>query len=179
MRPTIPPLSHLGNGAYHSRAMTIQFSQESLLAPMSVLFSQPRQVKFQDVDAAGTIYFARMFEYFSDAYLALLQESQLDVAGMLERREGAAPLVHAEADYLAPLFFGDAVIVEVVRAHLGSSSTRFGYRVKKTDGKVAALGQTHHVWIDRKEFKPRAIPEALREFLLARGATVAAEHGEA
>lgn len=141
------------------------FEKDAILAAQPALCSQTRAVKFQDVDAAGTIYFARTFEYFSDAYLALLLQAGLDVPGMLARREMAAPLVHAEADYLSPLFFGDQVVVEVVFAQLGTSSTRFAYRVLKGDGTPAAIGQTHHVWIDSKSFKSCAMPPALRSYL--------------
>lgn len=141
------------------------FDTKAILAAQPALHSQTRAVKFQDVDAAGTIYFARTFEYFSDAYLALLMKAGLDVPGMLARREQAAPLVHAEADYLAPLFFGDQVEVEVVLAQLGTSSTRFAYRVLKADGTPAAVGQTHHVWIDSKRFQSCPMPPVLRAYL--------------
>ncbi len=144
------------------------FSKKAIAEAGRPLISQQRPVRFQDVDAAGTIYFPRIFEYFSDTYLALLIEAGLDVPTMLARRERAAPLVHAEADYEAPLHFGDSVDVHVVLAHLGTSSTRYGYRVNKTDGTLAAVGQTHHVWIDSHTFKPCPMPAALRSHLLGR-----------
>jgi acyl-CoA thioesterase FadM len=84
---------------------------------------------------------------------------------MLARRELAAPLVHAEADYLAPLRFGDDVRVELVLAVLGASSTAYAYRIKKPDGQVAATGETRHVWVDGATFRPTALPAALRDFL--------------
>ncbi len=145
-----------------------QFTKDAIVAAEPALLSQERHVRFQDVDAAGTIYFVRTFEYFSDAYLGLLIEAGLDVPTMLARRERAAPLVHAEADYMAPLHFGDPVVVHVVLAHLGTSSTRYAYRVDKSDGTPAAVGQTHHVWIDSKSFKPCPMPAALRSHLLGR-----------
>ena len=77
-----------------------RFSRDAILGATEALASQSRPVRFQDVDAAGTIFFPKVYEYFSDAYLDLLLAAGLDVPGSLARRESAAPLVHSEA---APL----------------------------------------------------------------------------
>lgn len=142
-----------------------RFSREQILAAGAALAAQRRPVRFQDVDAAGTIFFPKVFEYFSDAYLELLLAAGLDVPGDLARRTAAAPLVHSEADYLAPLRFGDQVDVEVVLAHVGGSSTAFAHRIRKLDGTVAVIGQTVHVWVSGKTFEPVPVPEALRVYL--------------
>jgi YbgC/YbaW family acyl-CoA thioester hydrolase len=123
-----------------------------------------RAVKFQDVDAAGTIFFPRVLEYMADAYQDLLGRAGMDVPTMLRERTLAAPLRHAEADYLAPLFFGDEVTVEVVRADVGTKSVLFGHRIKKGDV-VAAVGSTLHVFVDGRTFRPVEVPEALRLYL--------------
>jgi YbgC/YbaW family acyl-CoA thioester hydrolase len=143
------------------------FAREEILTAERVIVSQERPVRFQDVDPAGTIFYARVFEYFSDAYCLLLQTAGLDVAGTLRRRETATPLAHAEADYLAPLVFGDHVTVEVVGANLGRTSATFAYRIRKAEV-VAAIGQTVHVWVDHQSFSPLPVPEPLRAFLEAK-----------
>lgn len=131
------------------------------------IVSQTRPVRFQEVDAAGTIFFPRVLEYFSDAYQELLTRAGIDTPAILRERAFAAPLAHAEADYLAPLFFGDTATVEVLLARVGGSSVSFGHRAKKGDV-VAAIGTTVHVFVDGKTFKPVAVPEALRSYLAAR-----------
>lgn len=141
------------------------FSREELVSATTALVTQRRCVRFQDVDAASTIYFARVLEYFGDAYLELLTAAGLDVPSMLRSRTLAAPLAHAEADYFAPLFFGDEVAVEVVRARLGKTSLCCGHRMTRVDGKVAAVGITVHVFVDGKTFQPEAAPEGLRRFI--------------
>lgn len=143
------------------------FTTDELCAEGAPLHAQERSVRFQDVDAAGTIYFPRVLEYFADAYLGLLEAAGLDVPGMLRDRTLAAPLRHAEADYLRPLFFGDAVQVEVFRARLGTTSVHFGHRLRDRAGRVAAVGQTIHVFVDGRTFTPAPVPEALRRFLEA------------
>jgi len=133
-----------------------------------VLFAQAREVKFQEVDAAGTIFFPRVLEYFGDAYLALLSKGAVDVAGQIARAEWFAPLAHAEADYLVPMRFGDPVRVEIIGAELGRSSAVVGYRiVGERDEKARAIGQTVHVFVDGKTFVPIDIPSAVRQALSA------------
>lgn len=145
-----------------------RFSKDAILATAAPLAVLERRVKFQEVDAAGTIYYAKAFEYFGDVYLDLLFAAGLDVPRVLEQRELAAPIIHAEADYLAPLRFGDPVSVEIVLAHIGTSSTRYAYRIRKSDGTVAAIGHTSHVWVDGKTFRPVPVPDALRQHLSGR-----------
>jgi YbgC/YbaW family acyl-CoA thioester hydrolase len=141
------------------------FTRDELVAPARPLFAEPRLVRFQDVDAAGTIYFPRVLEYFADAYLGLLRAAGLDVPRMLRERSHAAPLKHAEADFLRPLFFGDEVIAEVVRARVGTTSVHFGHRLRKPAGEVCCVGQTTHVFVDGASFKPTPVPDALRVFI--------------
>lgn len=143
------------------------FSRDELIGATTALATQRRRVAFQDVDAASTIYFARVLEYFGDAYLELLLAAGLDVPGMLRTRTLAAPFAHAEADYLAPLFFHDEVAVEVVRARVGTTSLTCGHRMTRADGKVAAIGITVHVFVDGKTFQPANAPEELRRFIAA------------
>lgn len=143
------------------------WSREEIESATRVLHGERRRVRFQDVDAAGTIYFPRVLEYFGDAYLGLLTAAGLDVPTMLRERTGAAPLRHAEADFLRPLFFGDEVNVEVVRARLGESSASFGHRITK-DGQLMSVGTTVHVFVDGRTFQKTPLPAALRSFVTER-----------
>ena len=125
------------------------------------LVSTRRTVKFQEVDAAGTIYFPRVLEYFADAYLLVLERAGLDVPAMLRDKTLAAPLAHAEADFLRPLFFGDVVDVEVLALQVGKTSATFGHRIRDAKGRAAAVGRTVHVFIDPRTFQPTAVPPGL------------------
>lgn len=141
---------------------TTGFAREELERG-EALFSQARSIRFQDVDAAGTVYFARVFEYFGDAYTGLLAHGGVDLPALLASGDTVAPLVHAEADYLSPLRFGDAVRVEIPRTRVGTSSIQIGYRiVTDRGGRLAAIGHTTHVFVDRNTFDKREVPAAFR-----------------
>jgi 1,4-dihydroxy-2-naphthoyl-CoA hydrolase len=141
------------------------FTRDDIDSAVHVFSRQTRTVRFQEVDAAGTIYFPRVLEYFADNYLQLLEQAGLDVPRMLRERTGAAPLAHAEASFVAPMFFGDRVSVELVRARVGASSVTFGHRLMKEE-KLAAFGTTVHVFVDGRTFQKAPVPAALAELLL-------------
>lgn len=147
--------------------MASPFERDEISSSQRVYASEERPIRFQDVDAAGTIYYARMFEYFGDVYVRMLAEAGLDMPVSLLQRSSASPLAHAEAQYLAPLVFGDRVTVKIVLARVGKTSTSYAYRVEKGEV-LAAIGQTVHVWVDPKSFSAIPVPEALRQFLEAR-----------
>ncbi|MFO0555261.1 MAG: thioesterase family protein [Polyangiaceae bacterium] len=144
------------------------FGREELASATTVFASEERTVKFQDVDAAGTIFFPRVLEYFADTYGLLLASAGLDVPKMLRERSLAAPLRHAEADFVVPLFFGDRVRVEIVAARVGNSSVTLGHRILRlgaggaASDKLAAFGTTVHVFVDGQTMRPVALPEGLR-----------------
>src|SRR5262249_41601631 len=90
-----------------------------------------RSVRFHDVDAAGTLFYPRVLEYFSDTYVALLAARGVDVPAMLRIGSLAVPIVHAAASYVAPLRFGDAIDVSIAGVRVGRSSFTVGYRVER------------------------------------------------
>ena len=147
--------------------MASPFERDEISSSRTVYAREERPIRFQDVDAAGTIYYARLFEYFGDVYVRMLAEAGLDMPSSLLQRDCASPLAHAEAQYLAPLVFGDRVTVKIVLARMGKTSTSYAYRVEKGDV-LAAVGQTVHVWVDPKTFSPMPVPASLRQFLEAR-----------
>ena len=149
--------------------MSAPFTPDRLRDAATVFRAEPRLVRFQDVDAATTMFFARNFDWASEVYLAQLAAGGVDVPGMIHRRELALPLRHVEATDRAPLFFGDRVVVELVAVELGTTSFSLGFRVRAEDdpAKHHAYLQTVHVCIDPQAFRPVAVPAAVREALVS------------
>lgn len=145
--------------------MSRAFDSETLAGAVETIFSEARTVRFQDIDAAGIVFYPRVQEYMHDAYMAFLTARGLHVPRSIEANAYRIPLVHAEADYFAAMRFGDPIAVEVVALHLGRTSFQVGYRIRHADGRVAAVGQTAHVTVGLPSFKPIPIPEELRAAL--------------
>jgi YbgC/YbaW family acyl-CoA thioester hydrolase len=137
------------------------------------LFAHSRPVRFQDVDAAGILFFARAFEYFHDAYLAHLTAEGVDFARVIAERTYGAPLVHAEADYKRPMLFGQNVVVEITEATLGTTSVTVHYRVRaeRDPAAVHCTGRTVHAFVDREHFRPRPVPDEVRAALTPKAPT--------
>jgi YbgC/YbaW family acyl-CoA thioester hydrolase len=140
------------------------FAREALLTAEPVLHQMSRRVAFQEVDAAGTIYYARVYEYFGDAYIDLLEKGGVSLAAAMQSKVWFAPLVHSEADYLSPMRFGDSVTVHVVKVDCRASAATVGYRIVSPEGLPLAVGCTVHVFVD-SSFRRCPVPPDVRRAL--------------
>ena len=129
----------------------------------------PRVVRFQDIDAAGILFYPRALEYFHDAYLAHLAAKGIDLPRVLRERTWGAPIVRVEADFKSPMRYGDEIVVAIENAELGRSSLGVHYRVRANGDptRVYCSGKTVHVFIDPASMRPREIPEDVRGALAA------------
>ncbi len=141
------------------------------------LYSLPMIVSFQDIDAAGIVFFARVFDYFHNAFVAHLDDRGVSLPAVIAGGVWGAPLAHAEADYKFPLRFGDHVRAEIVHGEVGETSVTIHHQIVSGADpvRVHAVGKTVHVVIDRKTFRPRPVPTELRNAYLPKHATSAAE----
>lgn len=132
-------------------------------------FRFPMQVRFQDTDAAGIVFYARVFDFFHDAYAALLTAAGAPLHQVIARREWAAPLVHAEADYVAPLRFGDEIDVLVGPCSVDAGKLVNRYRIvgrgEPASARPKMTGSTVHIYVDPRTFQRTAIPDALIQSL--------------
>ena len=144
------------------------FSREELTQAFP-LFGTLRVVRFQDVDAAGIVFFPRFYEYFHDTYVELLSACGFDLPARLDEGVWGMPLVHAEADFLRPLRFGDAICVEVVALRESERSVAFGFRVRREggakSGEVCAVGETVHAFLERASMRSCPMPPSFRDVL--------------
>lgn len=108
------------------------------------MFEHPRPVRWSDVDAAGIVYFPRFFDYCHDAIEALFAALPGGYPRLTMERHVGVPSVHLEADFKAPLRYGDTCLVRVHVAKLGRSSVAFRHvLVRARDGVECA--EVRHV----------------------------------
>jgi 4-hydroxybenzoyl-CoA thioesterase len=135
-------------------------------------FTFTTPVRFADVDHAGIVYYPRFFHLFHLAFEELFRQrigprAYLDI---LDRRRVGFPAVRAEADYQAPLRFGDTVDVELTVSRLGTKSITFRYRVHRVaDGDrprvQAAEGQVVCAVTDLTRFVAIPVPDDVAALL--------------
>jgi len=133
---------------------------------MSETFVHLHRVGFDEVDAAGIAYFARFFIWCHDAMEAMLDPLEGRYAGLVTSRRLGLPAVHVEADFSAPLRFGDEVRIEARVQRIGSSSCslRFDLARVATGDHIATI---RHVVVltDLTVMRSRALPDDVRSVL--------------
>lgn len=121
-------------------------------------------VRFQEVDAAGVVFYARIFDYFHDAYVGFLRARGAPLEEAMRDRSWIAPLRHARAEYLRPVRFGDELAVSLVSLAVEETEFTIGYRIE-VEGRATCVGLTRHVSVDPETFRRVGIPEVLAEAL--------------
>ena len=145
-----------------------RFEKQVLSSVARPGFVRTRTVRFQDVDAAGIIFYPVILEYCHDLYVEFLEAHDTCLHHVLEKGIWAAPIRHAEVDYLNPLRFGQRIEVALCLAHLEPSEVTLGYKVNLAEqghaieqGQVAAVAQTVHTFVSLPAFARTEIPAEL------------------
>ncbi len=128
------------------------------------------RVSLHDTDAAGVMFFAHLFRHAHDAYEAFMTDIGLPLDALIRAGKTALPLVHAEADYQAPMRHGDRIDVEVRVADVARRGFRLSYRFLDATGQSAATALTVHVRVRPGTTGAEALPDELAAALRARQA---------
>jgi 4-hydroxybenzoyl-CoA thioesterase len=130
-------------------------------------FKFRRAVRFDEVDAAGLVYFPRVVALAHEALEHLLAAALPGgyPAFVVGQRIGL-PCVHVESDFKGPLRFGDELEVALIVAGFGTSSVAFDVEVQRGDGHPCAKMRYIVACADLSESpKKRAIPADLKAAL--------------
>lgn len=149
------------------RRATTQLAAQSLIKrkaePMA--YTSIQKIRFDDVDGAGIVYYPRFlhlchaaFEDFFDAtapfgYPALIQEKRLGF-----------PTVHVEADFQAPLSYGDTAVVTLAVSKVGTSSMVLTYEIcRKRDTVICFHATITTVLMDLDTRRPVPLTAELKQ----------------
>jgi 1,4-dihydroxy-2-naphthoyl-CoA hydrolase len=129
------------------------------------MFTYSTQVHLKDTDATGVLYFSEQFKFALEAFEAFLQKSGFAWKDLLSSPY-LLPVVHAEADYLAPITCGDPLDVKLTIASLGTSSITLHYTFCDPSRDLqVGRAEIIHVVVDRQTRKSVPIPDFLRAIL--------------
>lgn len=131
-------------------------------------FTRDIEVRFPDVDFARVVYYPRFFDFahrvFEDFFAV---EVGVTYAKMLVERKVGFPTVHAEADFQAPLRFGDLARLELCCEKASERSLALRYRVFRVEGLVhCATLKVVTVPVALDAFTATAMPAEVREAFL-------------
>ncbi len=128
------------------------------------MFKHQVTVRLHDTDAAGVLYFAHQFRIAHEAYEAFMAAAGFGLGDLLRAGATALPIVHAEADYRAPLRVGDELTVSLSVKRLGRTSFTLDYSLTRA-GRVVGRVTTAHVAIDGRTGRAKALPVRLRRMM--------------
>jgi len=128
-------------------------------------FRYETAIVMRHTDAAGVMFFARLFELLHDAFEAFLGRHQVSPAELVGRGDYLMPIAHVQADYKQPLPLGEQVTVDLRLAKTGRCSFTLTYEVRNGEGTLAATAETVHVPVSKKTLRPVKLPEAIRAAL--------------
>ncbi len=134
------------------------------------MFTYETIVRLQHTDAAGLIFYARVFDLAHAAYEAFLDELGHPLPTALSIHPVVLPIAHATADYRAPLRLNDRLRIELWVETLSRRSFELRYRFLRADGELAAGVRTIHVAVDSQSGDSTELPAALAEALRNRQA---------
>ena len=125
-------------------------------------FASESIVRLYDSDAAGFLFFGAQFRFAHEALENFLEHIGQPIAKTIRDRDVLFPVVHAEADYRAPLAVGDRLSVRVVVKALGDRSFSLGYRLFLADGREAGSVVTVHASVAAATGASCALPDQVR-----------------
>lgn len=117
-----------------------------------------------DTDAAGILYFGSQFRLFHDAFETFFNESGVTFNDLLKTKDYLFVIAHAESDYLAPVFVGDSLDVQIQVSRLGQTSFTLSYQIYR-ESDLVGKGDTVHVCLDKSTKKTKQIPQNVRDYL--------------
>jgi 4-hydroxybenzoyl-CoA thioesterase len=136
------------------------------------LVNYERAVRFEEVDAAGIVYFAHIVSYAHEAMENLFGALDGGYAGLIMRRRTGLPAVRLVAEFHAPLRYGDRMRIETEVTRLGNRSVTFSHRIRGGGGAVCAAISHTVVITDLDTLRSCAMPADIRALLEQHGAPV-------
>jgi 1,4-dihydroxy-2-naphthoyl-CoA hydrolase len=132
-------------------------------------FDYLRRIYLSDTDGAGVVYFAKGLEICHQAYEESLTQGGISLKQMIQEGKTALPIVHAEIDFLLPLFCGDQIQISVVASLINHSEFAIAYQIFLIDNleQILVKAQTRHVCINPQIRQRVDLPVAVMEWIKA------------
>ena len=131
-------------------------------------FNYSRTVRLADTDAAGVVYFTQALSMCHEAYEESLATAGVDLKTFFKNPSAATPIVHAEIDFLSPMFAGDRLIITLKPQPISDSEFEVNYQIviDSSSKTLLALANTRHVCIDPLSRRRVSIPETIGQWLM-------------
>ena len=106
-------------------------------------------VTWGDCDAAGISYYARTFDWFTNARMGFLASFGFPYMEAFHHEGISMVCLTADCAYQKMLRPDEQITVHVSLAEFTRARLTFAYRVMKKNGQLAAEGKTTHTYVDK------------------------------
>ena len=122
-------------------------------------------IRFEDADPAGIVFYPRAIALAHGVVEDLIRQTELGWHGWFENHGLAAPVRHAEADFLAPMRACETLQARAWVEKLGETSGTFIVEFLGKEGETRARIGTVHVLVDRGTKQPVELTPEVRRAL--------------
>ena len=108
-----------------------------------MFYSTRIKVRFGDCDPAGLVYYPVIFHYCHVAMEEFIaSRCGISYAKLMSDERIGFPTVNVQAEFVAPLVYGDEAEVEVAVSRVGRSSVTFEYNVRRANDQTLCARST-------------------------------------
>lgn len=111
-------------------------------------------VTWGDCDVAGIHYYARTFDWFTNARMHLLASYGVPYIKTFFENGISLPVLKAECEFRKMLRPEEKIAVHTELSELTRTRAKFTYRIYKETGELACEGATFHAFVDPRAGGP-------------------------
>ncbi len=126
------------------------------------MFTYRRTIFLRETDATGLLYFSEQFKLALETMEAYFISADFKLQEMIEKSDFLMPIVHADADFSAPMRVGDAIEIVLSLGKIGTSSFTLNTLIKDSAQKEIGSVSIVHVCVSKETGKPIPLPEEVK-----------------
>lgn len=124
-------------------------------------FEHAFEVAFGDADPAGIAYYPRILDSCHRVFERFFAEAVGEpYASVYNVKNVGFPTIQLDAEFRAPMRFGDAVTATLTVDRISARTVTFRYEFQRADGVICAVIRNTAVAVDRPSFRSIEIPDA-------------------
>jgi len=124
-----------------------------------------RMIRVQDTDMTGAIYFANQLKIGLEAFEDFLYNQGISIGKMMKKTEYLLPIVHAQADFLSPIYSSDLLEIRLRFSKIGNTSFTHQSNILRKGRRVGTTQIVHVVYCPKKKGSI-SIPRELKTHLM-------------
>ena len=122
------------------------------------------RIFYHHTDCGGVVYYANYLKFLEEARTEYLEQKGV-FTKELSAKGTLFVVARQEIDYKSPAFYGDTLHIKTDLKEISGVKLIFENEILNQENKVVAMARTILVCIG-KDFKPKAIPEEIRNKII-------------